>query len=98
MRATDEAVVMGCGHALGELVSSAEGTSYCAACEREGRAREDAMAWGSGKTGRTEHSGAKNGGGYWGKREWAKRASSVVRRRVRRALERSGEQADQERG
>jgi len=29
---------------------------------------------------KTEHAGAKNGGGYWGKREEAKRKSSKVRR------------------
>lgn len=29
---------------------------------------------------KTEHSGAKNGGGYWGKREEAKRKSSKARR------------------
>ncbi len=36
------------------------------------------MAWGRGKT---EHAGAKNGGGgRWGKRAFVKRASRKVRR------------------
>jgi hypothetical protein len=30
---------------------------------------------------RTEHNGAKNGGGHWGKREQAKRLSRKLRRR-----------------
>ncbi|MHA2067270.1 MAG: hypothetical protein ACXABY_23125 [Candidatus Thorarchaeota archaeon] len=29
---------------------------------------------------KTEHSGAKNGGGYWGKREEAKKVSNKARR------------------
>ena len=32
------------------------------------------------KTIKTEHSGAKNGGGHWGTREEAKQASRSVRR------------------
>lgn len=38
------------------------------------------MAWNGGP--RTEHAGAKNGGGFWGRREWAKKASKVARRRI----------------
>jgi hypothetical protein len=30
---------------------------------------------------KTEHSGAKNGGGYWGTRAEAKKASNKIRRR-----------------
>lgn len=45
------------------------------------------MAWGGSKTGRTEHAGAKNGGGWWGTREWAKRASNTIRRQRDRTLE-----------
>ena len=33
------------------------------------------------KTVKTEHSGAKNGGGFWGKRTHAKRLSKKLRRR-----------------
>ncbi|MBB5663274.1 hypothetical protein GGE68_001450 [Rhizobium leguminosarum] len=30
---------------------------------------------------KTEHSGAKNGGGYWGRRALAKEVSNIIRRR-----------------
>jgi hypothetical protein len=33
-----------------------------------------------GRKNKTEHAGAKNGGGYWGKREEAKRISKKLRR------------------
>lgn len=33
-----------------------------------------------GKDTKTEHSGAKNGGGYWGTREEAKKISKKIRR------------------
>lgn len=33
-----------------------------------------------GKRTKTEHSGAKNGGGYWGTREEAKEKSNKIRR------------------
>ena len=36
---------------------------------------------GEGRKLKTEHAGAKNGGGYWGKRADAKRMSSHMRRR-----------------
>ena len=35
-----------------------------------------------GKNIKTEHSGAKNGGGYWGRREEAKKHSKKIRRAV----------------
>lgn len=34
-----------------------------------------------GKRTKTEHAGAKNGGGYWGPREFAKWVSRKIRRR-----------------
>lgn len=37
---------------------------------------------GEGRKLKTEHTGAKNGGGYWGKREDAKRASRKRRRQI----------------
>lgn len=37
---------------------------------------------------KTEHNGAKNGGGYWGKREVAKHVSSRIRRQRDRAVAR----------
>jgi len=38
---------------------------------------------------KTEHSGAKNGGGYWGKRARAKRVSRKARRAADRKAVRS---------
>ena len=35
---------------------------------------------------RTEHAGAKNGGGYWGTREEAKRGSKRARRATGKAI------------
>jgi hypothetical protein len=35
---------------------------------------------------KTEHSGAKNGGGHWGKREEAKRLSKKLRRSTGRKV------------
>jgi len=35
-----------------------------------------------GRTIKTEHAGAKNGGGYWGERAIAKQRSKKLRRRV----------------
>lgn len=35
---------------------------------------------------KTEHAGAKNGGGYWGPRAWAKYISRKKRRREDRRL------------
>lgn len=40
---------------------------------------------------KTEHVGAKNGGGYWGKRHEAKTLSKRIRRAESRRLERSAE-------
>lgn len=39
---------------------------------------------------KTEHAGAKNGGGYWGKRHEAKTLSKKIRRAESRRLERTG--------
>lgn len=39
---------------------------------------------------KTEHAGAKNGGGYWGKRHEAKTLSKRIRRAESRRLERAG--------
>ena len=38
---------------------------------------------------KTEHAGAKNGGGYWGKRHEAKMLSKKIRRAQSRQLENS---------
>lgn len=38
------------------------------------------MSYGSNKKLKTEHAGAKNGGGYWGTREEVKAASRKIRR------------------
>ncbi len=38
---------------------------------------------------KTEHAGAKNGGGYWGKRHEAKTLSKKIRRAESRRLEES---------
>jgi hypothetical protein len=35
-----------------------------------------------GRKTKTEHNGAKNGGGYWGNREEAKKISNKVRRQI----------------
>ena len=43
----------------------------------EGRVR---VSWGTSRTVKSEHNGAKNGGGYWGPRAWAKAISKRVRR------------------
>lgn len=45
---------------------------------------------------KTEHAGAKNGGGYWGKRHEAKTLSKKIRRAESRRLERA-ELPDEER-
>lgn len=37
---------------------------------------------GLGRKAKTEHAGAKNGGGYWGPREDVKRVSNKLRRRA----------------
>lgn len=39
----------------------------------------------NGRKTRTEHAGAKNGGGYWGRRAFAKEVSSSLRRRRSKA-------------
>jgi len=39
---------------------------------------------------KTEHAGAKNGGGYWGKRDEAKALSKKIRRAQSRQMEESG--------
>jgi hypothetical protein len=51
---------------------------------------------------KTEHAGAKNGGGYWGKRHEAKKLSNKIRRAQSRQLEdmevtefQSSDQADE---
>lgn len=38
------------------------------------------MGYKLGKINKTEHNGAKNGGGYWGCREDAKKMSKKIRR------------------
>jgi hypothetical protein len=43
------------------------------------------------KTLKTEHGGAKNGGGYWGTREEAKRQSRKSRRLIDKSVARSDE-------
>ena len=43
----------------------------------------------SNRIGKTEHAGAKNGGGYWGKRHQAKILSKRIRRARSRQLENS---------
>lgn len=40
---------------------------------------------------KTEHAGAKNGGGFWGKRAEAKRASRKRRRQTDKLLEKPNE-------
>ena len=48
------------------------------------------MAWGYGAK-KTEHAGAKNGGGAWDKRAYAKEFSRIVRRYRDHEKERQGE-------
>lgn len=43
---------------------------------------------------RTEHSGAKNGGGYWGRRAEAKKRTKKLRRHIGKLLVRSGKNVD----
>lgn len=48
------------------------------------------MSWGTSRTVKSEHNGAKNHGGYWGPRAWAKAISKRVRRQNdKRAIEES---------
>lgn len=49
------------------------------------------MAWSYGAK-YTEHAGAKNGGGAWDKRAYAKESSRIVRRYRDHIAERQGEQ------
>lgn len=44
-----------------------------------------------GKKTKTEHAGAKNGGGFWGKREEAKQVSRERRRQLDKEIERNAE-------
>lgn len=46
---------------------------------------------------RTEHSGGKNGGGYWGTREEAKSRSKILRRQNDKDLEAEGHEGEPER-
>lgn len=49
---------------------------------------EAEMSWGTSRTVKSEHNGAKNGGGFHGPRAWAKAISKRVRRRNdKRAIE-----------
>lgn len=47
----------------------------------------------NGKAQRTEHAGAKNGGGFWGYRSEAKRSSKIKRRHRDHELENGREES-----